>query len=334
MLPLKQVQGNVAAGSGLPKQIFYPKVGFVDKKYDSGIPTYKLTKPVEDDRLRRPGYTNNVNVLIDLKGQVFEFPAPLEFQPHPTDIDIAHSVLDSMRDGAHAGGQFMPERGPIDEMTFLIRQQAKDEALKRLAAKEKELLKEGFSVAEIEAATYHDRARIMRRAELPDEMRLRVEADIYPADEVGEAGLSMRVGVPSIGQGIRAPGLPALSVPGMFGPSVGGRTDSMGRTRPNGVRSQGFVALKAPTTDSSDSYLSSGFSGRSMGAPASMRSSGGSGSDAPSRVASMAGYSAYSSFGGTPDYLSAASSRRSAGASAASARRFFAAPPNAGGGNR
>ena len=152
------------------------------------------------------------------------------------------------------------------------------------------------------------------------------------ADEVGEAGLSLRVGVPSIGQGVRAPGLPALSVPNMFRPSVGGGTDAMGRTRPNGVRSQGFVALKAPTTDSSDSYLSSGFSGRSLGAPASMRSGGAS--DAPSSVSSGVGYSAYSSFGGTPDYLSAASSRRGA-ASAASARRFFTAgPPHAGGGNR
>lgn len=329
MLPLKQVQGNVAAGSGLPKQILHAKVGFVDKKFDSGLPRYELTKPVEDTRLRRPGYTNNVNVLIDLKGQVFEFPAPLEFQPHPTDVDIAHSVLDRMREGAHAGGQFLPERGPMDEITFLIRQNAKDEALQKLAAKEKALLKEGFSVAEIEAATYHDRARIIRRADLPDEMRVRVEADLYPADDVGQAGLSMRVGVPAIGQGVRAPGIPVLSIPGMLRPSVGGGTDSMGRTRPNGVRSQGFVALKAPTTDSSDSYLSSGFS--SMGAPASMRSSGVA-SDAPSRVGSMAGFSAYSSFGGTPDYLSAASSRRSStAASIASGRRFIAAaPPNAG----
>jgi len=328
MLPLKQVQGNVAAGSGLPKQILHAKVGFVDKKFDSGLPRYDLTKPVEDTRLRRPGYTNNVNVLIDLKGQVFEFPAPLEFQPHPTDVDIAHSVLDSMREGAHAGGQFLPERGVMDEITFLIRQNAKNEALQKLAIKEKELLKEGFSVAEIEAATYHDRARIMRRADLPDEMRLRVEADLYPADEVGEAGVSLRVGVPSIGQGVRAPGIPVLSVPGMLRPGVGGGTDAMGRTRPNGIRSQGFVALKAPTTDSSDSYLSSGFSGRSMGAPASMRSGGPS---VPASVGTGAGFSAYSSFGGTPDYLSAASSRRSAAASAASARQFFgAAPPNAG----
>ena len=321
MLTLKQVQGNVAVGSGMPKQIIYPRVGFVDKKFDSGRPRYDLTKPVPDDRLRRPGYTNNLSVLIDLEGQKFEFPAPLDFQPHSTDIDIAHDVLNRMRNEAHAGGVFKSERPPMDEITFLIRQQQKEEALEKLAIKEKLLLKEGFSPAEIDAATHHDRARIMRRAELPVEARLMAEHDIYPADEVGEAGIALRVGVPAIGQGVRAPNLPALSVRGMFMPSVGGRTDSMGRTRPNGVRSQGFVSLKAPTTDSSDSYLSSG---RSLGAPASMRSSSGSGSDAPSRVSSMAGFSAYGSFGGTPDYLSAASSRRSAGSRRA----------DAGGGNR
>jgi len=323
MLPLKQVQGNVAVGSGMPKQIIYPRVGFVDKKFDSGRPRYELTTPVPDDRLRRPGYTNNVNVLIDLEGQKFEFPAPLDFQPHSTDIDIAHSVLDRMRDRAHAGGVFQPERPPMDEITFLIRQQQKEHALETLAAKEKELLKEGFSPEEIDAATYHDRARIMRRAILPVEARLMAEYDLYPADEVGEAGIALRVGVPAIGEGVRAPGIPALSVRGMFAPSVGGGTDFMGRNRPNGVRSQGFVSLKAPTTDSSDSYLSSG---RSMGAPASMRSRGSHGSsasDAPSRVASLAGYSAYGSFGGTPDYMSAASSRRS------DMRRGLA-PPNAG----
>lgn len=330
MLTLKQVQGNVAAGSGLPKQIIYPKVGFVDKKFDSGIPRYDLTKPVSDNRLRRSGYTNNVNVLIDLKGQVFEFPAPLEFQPRPTDVDIAHSVLDRMSATAHEGKGFKPERGPQDEITFLIRQQVKETALANLAEKEKQLLKEGFSPDEILNYTYHDRERIMRRAELPDEMRLRVEAEIFPRDDVGEAGLSLRIGVPSIGQGVRAPGIPALSVP-RTGTHTSGFTDSMGRTRPNGVRSQGFVALKAPRTDSSDSYLSSGFSGRtSIGAPASIRGSAASmrSSQPPSDIEARSERSLYGSvynqafgpasfapsFAPSSSYMTAASSRRAASA--------------------
>ena len=330
MLKPKQVQGNVSMGSGMPKQIVRPKVGFVDKMFDSGAPVYKLTKPSPDQRLHRPGYTNNVSVLIDLAGQEFLFPAPLEFQPHSTDLDIAHSVLEGMRNGAKAGGNFAPERPAVDELGFMLKQNAKQRALEDVAAKMRKLLKEGYSVEEIEAIVGPDRDRAARRAELPSEMAMLLERDIHPGGgEVGEGGPSEGVGVVALGQGIRT--VPALSVPFMLArPNAGaGSTDSMGRVVNTGARSQGFVALKAPTTGSSDFSLSHGFSGRSLGAPASMRSaisgSDAGASDVRSRASSSMAGSAYlgafGSVGGTPvpseasrmgDILRASAQRRGA----------------------
>jgi hypothetical protein len=176
----------------------------------------------------------------------------------------------------------------------------------------------------------------MRRAELPADMALLVERDIHPrGNEVGEGGPSEGVGVVSIDQGIRT--VPALSVPFMRhrNPVGAGRTDSMGRTMNTGARSQGYVTNKAPTTGSSDSYLSHGFSGRSMGAPASLRSaisrSSSDVSDVNSRsVSSRGGPSAYGSFGSSPAPSEHFSTSRRMYMHEARLRRSGIARPNAG----
>jgi len=251
-LILKQAQGNVATGAGakFAKQIHLASgdVNFVDKK-PSGAARMKLTCPEKDMRLRRPGYTNNVSVLIDLKGQEFQFKAPLKTQPVAIDIDMAYAALDRMRDGARAGGAFLPERPPPDMVGFMLKQQAKDEALNRLEKKEIEMLYEGFSPQQVALMSSEERARVIRKSQ----MGSRLDAALRVASgevqhEVGTAGLSAGVGHVSITQGIQT--MPALSVPMMNRkPRAGaGQADSMGRTAASGAPSAGFTANRAPAT--------------------------------------------------------------------------------------
>jgi hypothetical protein len=265
---LKEAQGNVATGKGAKyaKQIVMPEVNFVDKK-DSLAPFYKLTHPEKDHKLKRPGYTNNVSVLIDLKGQEFQFKAPLAAQPNPIDLDIAHSVLDRMREGAMAGGQFVPERGSTvkDEIAFLMREQAKERALKELHDKEVLMLREGFSPEEIAGLTGATRERILRKYEMASPIEALVSEQVIRGvpglyEDMGTASVSSGVGVSTITDGPRT--TPALSVPFMFhraGPQAG-RADAMGRTRATGAPSAGFMTNRAPATGSriSSQYTSEG----------------------------------------------------------------------------
>lgn len=255
---LKAVQGDVATGKGAKyaKQIVGPDVEFV-RKLDSLAPVYKLSHPEKDDRLRRPGYTNNVSVLIDLKGQEFQFKAPLAQQPAAIDIDIAHSVLDRMRDNAKAGGQFMkePVNPHVDEIAFLIKQQARERALKELHDKEVLMLREGYSPEEVAGLTGSTRERLLRKYEMASPMEAlveRMEAERERGfEDVDVAGVSGSVGVSSIVAGPRT--MPALSVPYMFykAGSDAGEADSMGRTAATGAPSQGFVSNRAPATSAS-----------------------------------------------------------------------------------
>lgn len=260
-------QGDVTTGKGAKyaKQIVAPQVNFVDKK-DSLAPFYKLTHPEKDERLKRKGYTNNVSVLIDLKGQEFQFKAPLTMQPKATDIDIAHSVLDRMREGAKAGGMFVPDRISTvkDEIAFLMREQAKERALKELRDKEVLMLREGFSPEEIAGQTGATRERILRKYEMASPIEALVEREVDGRgrfdEDIGVASVSTGVGVSTITDGPRT--MPALSVPFMFnyaGPNAG-RADAMGRTRATGAPSAGFVANRAPATGSriSSQYTSEG----------------------------------------------------------------------------
>lgn len=262
MVNLPAVQGDVATGKGSVyarqiKQVKAP-VEFVDKT-PSGAVRYKLTKPEDDKRLHRPGYTNNVSVLIDLHGQEFQFKAPLPAQPDPVDLDIAHSVLDRMRDGARAGGQFEPERPEPDMVGFMIKQQAKERALQELEKKEYELLYKGYSPEQIAALSSEERERIERMAQLASPVANNLRR-LLRGDDVDVAGPSTGVGVVPLTQGPQT--VPALSVPNAgyrAGPGAG-IADSMGRTRPTGAPSQGFVSNRAPATGSAMSaqYLQTG----------------------------------------------------------------------------
>lgn len=247
----KQVQGNVATGAGakFAKQIQLASgdVNFVDKK-PSGATRYKMTHPEKDDRLRRPGYTNNVSVLIDLRGQEFQFKPPLDTQPVAVDLDIAYSVLDRMRSNALKGGQFLPERPPPDMVGFMLKQQAKDEALARLEKKELEMLYEGFSPEQVAMTSSEDRARLIRKSQMGSRLDAVLRQAMDGQHEMGEAGLSAGVGHVALTQGIQT--VPALSVPFMHNRAGrdAGDADSMGRTHATGAPSQGHVNNRAPAT--------------------------------------------------------------------------------------
>lgn len=255
MVNLPAAQGTIATGKGAKyaRQIVGPEVEFV-KKHDSLVPFYKMTRPEKDKKLHRPGYTNNVSVLIDLHGQEFQFKAPLVIQPRATDIDIAHTVLDTIRDGARAGGEFVKEmkKGPSDEIAFLIRRQAQERALSELNKKELAMLREGLSPEEVANLTAGEFERILRKYEMATPMEQLVEQvrmfrGAQPPDD-GGAGAGVGVGVSALRDGPRT--MPALSVPFMFhrGGADAGVQDSMGRTRATGAPSQGFVANRAPAT--------------------------------------------------------------------------------------
>lgn len=247
-----QAQGNVATGEGMKfaKQIQLASgdVNFVAKK-PSGAPRYNPTRPEKDELLHRPGYTNNVSVLIDLRGQEFQFKAPLGNQPVSVDLDIAYSVLDRVKSNALKGGQFLPERPPPDMLGFMLKQQQRDEALIRLERKELEMLYEGFSPEQVAAMSSEERARLIRKSQ----MGSRLDAVLREAmgevqHETGEAGLSAGVGHVRLDQGIQT--VPALSVPMIdhrAGPDAG-EADAMGRTRATGAPSQGHVNNRAPAT--------------------------------------------------------------------------------------
>lgn len=251
----KESQGNVAGGKGakFAKQIALASgdVTFVDKK-PSGALRYAPTRPEKDERLKRPGYTNNVSVLIDMRGQEFQFKAPLGNQPVSIDLDIAYSVLDRVKSNALKGGQFQPERPPPDMLGFMLKQQQKDEALHRLERKELEMLYEGFSPEQVAAMSSEERGRLIRKSQ----MGSRLDAVLRQAmgevqHETGEAGLSAGVGHVRLDQGIQT--VPALSVPMIThdaGPDAG-ETDVMGRTRATGAPSQGHVNNRAPATTAS-----------------------------------------------------------------------------------
>lgn len=253
-----EAQGNVATGKGekFAKQIHLENsdVNFVRKK-DSLAPFSGKTHPEVDKLLKRPGYTNNVSVLIDLVGQEFQFKAPLVTQPRATDIDVAHSVLDRMSGDAKAGGQFVPQTARVDEIGFLIREQAKERALAELEQKEVLMLREGLSPDEIATLTGQTRERLLRKYEMASPMETLVEniktmrrREIMGV--VGTAGVSTGIGVNSITDGPRT--YPALSVPNEFVRlgAGGGQADVMGRTPATGSPSAGFRSNRTPTTTS------------------------------------------------------------------------------------
>jgi hypothetical protein len=253
-LQLEEVQGDVATGKGrvFAKQIVQPEVNFVDKK-QSLAPMYQLPKPEKDEKLVRKGYTNNVSVLIDLKGQEFQFKAPLVTQPKATDLDIAHSVLDKMREMAHTKVEFAPEKPSkrTDEIAFLIKEQAKEKALANLRKKELLMLREGYGVEEIDELTASERERIIRKSKLPTKGEELMELFKEDRDYGGmESHASLSVGVNSVTDGPRT--APALSVPFMHydAGSDAGIRDFMGRVPATGMPSAGFRTNTAPVTGS------------------------------------------------------------------------------------
>lgn len=251
---LKGAQGDIATGIGrlFAQQIFSPDTE-VSYHKESGAVVYKKTHPKDDKLLVRPTYENNVSVLVDLYGQEFQFKAPLVVQPRAIDIDVAHSILDKMAGDAKKGAVFEKEKAPIDEIAFLIRQQARDDALKRLHDKETLMLQEGFSPEEIASLTGATRDRILRKYEMMTPMeRLARGPEIFDRDEdVGVSGISATAGVVPITQGVRT--VPPLSVPNMDRPSHAGAgsRDGAGRVAASGAPSQGFVANRLPVTTAS-----------------------------------------------------------------------------------
>lgn len=252
---LPEAQGNIATGKGAKyaKQIDTPQVNFVDK-LNSLAPVYKLSKPEDPHKLVRKPYLNNLSVLIDLKGQEFQFKAPLVTQPKAIDIDIAHSVLDKMREMAHAKVEFAPERPSkrTDEIAFLVKEQSKEKALADLRRKELLMLREGYGAEEIDELSAAERERIIRKSKMPTKGEELMELFKEDRDYGGmESHASLSVGVGSVTDTIRT--APALSVPFMNyrGGADSGVRDFMGRVPATGMPSAGFRTNTAPVTGSS-----------------------------------------------------------------------------------
>jgi hypothetical protein len=259
MVFAKEVQGNVAVGTDLAKQILGVDTE-VGLRMKSGAVVYHKTKPHEDRMLHRPTYENNLSVLVDAPGnlQIFQFEPNLVTQPRSIDLDIAHSLLDGIARDAKKEAHFEKEKAPIDEIAWIIKQQERDTALKRLREKETLMLEEGFSPEEIASLTSETRERILRKYEVKsrvarmlDEQGIRDEDEFGEFSDVGSVGASATVGVNSVVDGPRT--VPPLSVPGMdtyLGAGAGMR-DAAGRVAPSAAPSQGFVASRLPVTTGS-----------------------------------------------------------------------------------
>jgi hypothetical protein len=159
-----------------------------------------------------------------------------------------------MSENAKAGGQFVPQPARVDEIGFLIREQAKERALAELEQKEVLMLREGLSPEEIAVLTTQTRQRLLRKYEMASPMESLVEniQHMRRGDplEVASAGVSTGIGVNSITDGPRT--YPALSVPNEFVRlgAGGGQADMLGRTPPTGAPSAGFRSNRTPTTTS------------------------------------------------------------------------------------
>jgi hypothetical protein len=157
-----EAQGNVASGTKLAEQIKSPEVGEA-RFMKSGARVYHPTHPQVDKLLERPTYRNNVSVAVDMKGSFYQFLPELAKRPVPYNLTEAHLLLDKIAEGAKSKGNFLPPQTPASQIAVLMKQQARDRALRDQAQKEALMLNEGLSPEEIAALSAETIARINRK---------------------------------------------------------------------------------------------------------------------------------------------------------------------------